>query len=276
MTTRRKFIQQTAAATLLAALHPACSFAAPPLAKKIAGTTLIRKIRLLTATPLPEMKAYYQALLGLPILAESESEIVFRTGDSVLHFVQTEAVGKEPFYHFAFNIPENKVLLAREWLLKKTLLVPTPPHLRDAKFPDDVRHFSSWNAHSLFFFDPALNVVEFIARHDLDNAAEGSFSIEDLLNISEIGFMVEQQEATAQWVMAQSGLGGYPKGVKNPWTVGDENGLLLCLPKGRIFGENTATPVTFDVFPTWAEITGKPEKVISFPDFPYEITPFIN
>jgi hypothetical protein len=276
MKSRRQFLQNTAAVALLAALHPACGFAAQPMPKKVGGSTLIRKIRLLTAVPLSEMKAFYMDLLGLPIIMESSDEIAFQAGNSVFQFVQTEEKKRKPFYHFAFNIPENKIIPAREWLLKRTPLVPTPPRLRDAKYPDNVRHFANWNAHSIFFFDPAFNVVECIARHDLDNAATGDFSVNDLLNISEIGFMVERQEEAAKWVMAETGLDSYPSDANSPWAVGDENGLLLCLPKGRVFGEGTATPVVFDIFPTWAEIEGKLEKEINFADFPYQIKPFKN
>ncbi len=271
MTNRREFIQSAAAAALLAALHPCCGFASAPGRKPASGKTLIHKIGLQTAVPLAEMKAYYQGLLGFSLVSETAAEIVFRAGNSVFQFSNSDMTGKAPFYHFAFNIPENQVLQAREWLLEKTPLVPTPNHLKDPRLPDDVRHFSGWNAHSLFFFDPAFNVVEFIARHDLDNATRTPFSINSLINISEIGFIVEQQQKTAGWVIEQTGLRGYPLSVRDPWAVGDENGLLLCLPKGNVFGENTQTPVRWDVFPTYAEIRSAEDAGFSFDGMPYKI-----
>ena len=54
--------------------------------------------------------------------------------------------------------------------------------------------------------------------------------------------------------------------------MGDERGLLLCLPKGRVFGENTATPKAFDVFPTWASIGGDAPGRHAFEGAPYEVS----
>lgn len=251
---------------------------------------LIRGLRLLTAVPLEKMREFYCQSLGLELIAFSEGELTVRAGGTTISFVPAtpdqlnspggliDAAGiesNEPFYHFAFNIPENKIRAARGWQLERTPLVPTPANLRDPAYPDDVRHFANWNAHSVFFFDPAYNIVEYIARHDLGNAAGDaeSFGPSDLLYCSEIGFVVapDDREEIAGRVAKQIGLSEYPRG-NTPWAMGDERGLLLVLGNlGGFWGENTDTPVRWGVWPTEATINGPASADDTFDGKPYRV-----
>lgn len=276
---RRDFLSRAsraAAATLLA--HDALA-AGGPAPWGVPGPVThaeprIREIRLLTSSPLSEMRRFYESLLGFPVIESREDLVAFGAGATRLEFrpvARREAGAVGAFYHFAFNIPRNKIRLAREWQLERTALVPTPIALRDPDYPDDVRHFSHWNAHSIFFFDPAFNIVEYIARHDLPSDAPGPFTTNDILYASEIGFVVEDPGAHARRLHERLGLEAYPRGTDNWWAMGDERGLVLCLPKGRVFGENTPTPKAFDVFPTGATIRGERGSRFGFDAKPYEL-----
>ncbi|MEL6823521.1 MAG: hypothetical protein AAFP70_17315, partial [Calditrichota bacterium] len=145
-------------------------------------------------------------------------------------------------------------------------------HQRDPNYPNDVRHFRHWNAHSLFFWDPAGNLVEYIARHDMDNDAEGEFSINDIHYASEIGFIVEDQQKAARQLNEALGLEAYPKDTNFWWAMGNENGLLLCLPKGREWGLFEGRTQTFTEFPVKTTISGKDESTFIFPNYPYSVS----
>src|SRR5262249_7227454 len=101
--------------------------------------------------------------------------------------------------------------------------------LRDADYPNDVVNYSHWNAHSIFFFDPAQNVVEYIARHALRNRAEGSFDSRQILYASEIAFVVDEVAAAAQRMREAVGLDQYRGGDDQFRAIGDERGLLLVM-----------------------------------------------
>lgn len=231
----------------------------------------IQTLRLLTAKPLREMKDFYQSLLGFAILAEDNNELTILGGQTQIIFQQATNDQGEPFYHFAFDIPQNKLMLAREWLLQRIVLIQTPSNRRDSRYPDDIRHFPDWNAHALFFWDPAGNIVEFIARHDVANDSEGPFTANDILYASEIGFVVEDQQASAQQLEEMLHLKPYPRGTSFAWAMGDERGLLLCTPKGRSWGDNTDRPKIFDIFPTAVMIRGHQLGTYSLPGYPYQI-----
>ena len=137
----------------------------------------IMALELRVGVALDTMKRFYGRTLGLPILRDEPNRLDVRTGSSTIAFVPADGASDAPFYHFAFNIPENQILAARTWQLARTPLLPIPERLRDRAFPDDVVDYRHWNAHSIFFLDPAGNVVEYIARHDLDNASRAPFGL---------------------------------------------------------------------------------------------------
>lgn len=272
---RRRFLSAASASAFVAAAHGHLTWAAPMSAKATTETAQAPRIlglRLRTAAPLPAMKAFYHGKLGLPVLAEGDDEITIGGGATPVTFVKAKADEGKPFYHFAFNIPENKIRSARKWQLERSELLPTLPRHRDPSFPDDVVHFRNWNAHSVFFLDPAENVVEYIARHTLENAAPGPFTERDILYASEIAFIVDDVPSVASGVKEHFTLSTYSTPSDAFHAVGDEHGLLLVFQRGRNLGLGRPEPKLADVFATGAEIRAAAGKTYAFPGLPYEIT----
>ena len=178
-----------------------------------------------------------------------------------------EGTESEPWYHFAFNIPENKIRLAHDWQAERMELIPTPESMKDPDYPDTVRHFVNWNAHSVFFYDPAGNIVEYIARHDLDNRAEGPFTPHDILYVSEIAFVADDVPKLAKQVQETFGLKQYKSSSEFFHFLGDEHGLILVFRKGRDTG--TSDGNSFDVFPAHVEI--RQETEFRHSELPYTI-----
>ena len=144
-------------------------------------------------SPLSVMKAFYGKTLDLRLFNERPDRFTVEAGESTITFVTSEDTvgGRAPFYHFAFNIPENKILKALEWQKARTPILAIPERNRAEGFPPEVVDYRHWNAHSVFFLDPAGNVVEYIARHDLKNGDTNAFSWADILYVSEIGLIVD-------------------------------------------------------------------------------------
>ena len=283
--TRRELLRHAPAAAGFLLAHellarPACAKPAEahdrpdPLAPRILG------VRLLTAAPLPAMRDFYRGKIGFPVVDESEREITFAAGASRLTFVKASpdqirgTAGRgsgEPMYHFAFNIHRDRIRAARAWQLERTPLVDPRPDLREPGWPDEIWHFRHWNAQSIFFFDPAFNIVEYIARHELPDAGDGKFSVADILYASEIGYVVDRARLPRATGLLREklGLAEYPLGA-DPWAMGDARGLLLCLARlGDKWGEQSSTPVTWGVFPTECTVAGASPGPIELEGFPY-------
>jgi catechol-2,3-dioxygenase len=267
---RRTFLRTVAAATVIAA-HDTFLCAeqtgrvASPDAARITG------LRLQTAAPLQAMKDYYHERFELPVLRQTSDRLTIGAGTTSITFERADPEQGQPCYHFAFNIPENKTLAARNWLRARTELIAIPAGLRDPEYPDDVVHFRNWNAHSLFFLDPAENIVELIARHDLRNAARGPFTANHIQYASEIAFVVDDVPAAAAGVQQAFELGAYRSGSDQFYPIGDEHGLLLLFRRRRKLSFEHPRVKLADVFSTAVTIRAKRAQTHRIPEFPYVI-----
>lgn len=141
----------------------------------------IKKLTLHTEN-LASTKDFYVHILGFLLINENEHSFQFKTGTSILEFTKKDTQGK-PYYHFAFNIPPNKFKEAKSWLQNKV-----PLSLEDGT--DEV-NFSHLPANAIYFEDPSGNIVEFIARIGVNEDSSEKFSSNSIIDISEIGVIVD-------------------------------------------------------------------------------------
>ncbi len=280
---RRRFLGDAAAAASAAfvASHSAPLMACTPhssspgddpdAAKRAAGSHRLLALRLLTASPLDEMKQFYNGLLGLPILAQGEDEITIGAGLTRLTFVKTKPDQGSPWYHVAFNIPENKLFIARKWQLQRTPLKPRPPSTTTHPDFSDVADFRNWNAHAVFFYDPAGNLLEYIARHDLKNAAEGPFTTKDILYASEIGLISRDVPVASARIREALAWPLYRGAAAEFQPIGDEHGLIIVFPTGRNWGTKDGGPRGTEIYPTEVSVRGAQDKPFALPELPYRI-----
>jgi catechol 2,3-dioxygenase-like lactoylglutathione lyase family enzyme len=199
----------------------------------------LKEIALLT-NKLSEMKEFYKDILDLQIIKENTSNFTVKVGLTNLTFKQSE-LKSDPFYHFAINIPENKMEEAKSWIKSKVAL--------NIEEEDDEVFFKSWNAHAIYFEDPSGNILELIARHNLKNGVEHNFSSKDLLNISEIGIAVEDVIPFVR-KLNEIGIPNWRDDSEGLTPVGDENGLFITVKSGRrwFFSNKDAKFFPFQVF----------------------------
>lgn len=193
---------------------------------------------------LPALKRFYTEVLGLSLVREGRRFFSVKVGQSTLKFQTTEEVDEEPFYHFAFNIPENQLDEARRWLTDRGVKLIQ-------KDNSDLFHFKDWNADAIFFYDPAGNIVELIARHNLENARRKPFGVSSFLNISEIGVAVDNVAMFCDQLKEQFDANLWKGDRKNFAAVGDENGLFIVVPIDRpwfpVDRKAVAYPIAVDV-----------------------------
>lgn len=217
------------------------------------------------------MEAFYCGKLGLNKTLLTRTTLSIKAGGTELTFTKTSAMGEGPLTHIAFNIPQNKIRTALDWTKKRVEVIPAWGNLTDPAYPKDIIHFRHWNAHSIFFWDPAHNLVEFIARHDLANDDRGDFGPRDIQCLSEIGLAVKDPAQFAKFLNSKAGIPAYPAGTAPAFAMGDENGLLLCLLQGQVWGEHTATPRTWNPYKTEIELAGASGKTLTYPGYPFSI-----
>lgn len=256
--TRREFLRTTAGAAVLA-WHSGLVGETLPMGSREQAQQQgrIRFIRL-NATCLEEMRRFYGTLLGLPIHAETKNSLTIRFGSTLIEFVDVPKT-QEPFYHFAFNIPENKFASAKEWLGQRC------PLLRDNETDADELFFKKWNAHAVYFQDPNGNIGELIARHTLPSTAKGGFGVNDILYASEIGLVSPNPDELVEAIARDFGLLPY----NSTFFMGDERGMFVLPAVDRLWIPERRQKAA--VFPVEVELAGHGGKELRPAELPYVI-----
>ncbi|CAM5585876.1 hypothetical protein SAFG77S_09194 [Streptomyces afghaniensis] len=151
------------------------------------------KLLTLQTNNIKEMKSFYVETLGFPLIKEDSHSFCIKAGSSKLKFTSENVLGN-PYYHFAFNIFANKFAEAKSWVKERVAL-----NVNDEG--EDEVYFSNFQAHSLYFYDPSGNIVEFISRNSISEQDEAPFSSESVINISEIGVTVSDVAAAGKRLM---------------------------------------------------------------------------
>jgi catechol-2,3-dioxygenase len=217
----------------------------------------ICQLHLATAT-LAAQRAFYTHVLGLPLIAETASSCTLLAGSTRLRFTAT--THGQPRYHFAFNIPRNALLRAEGWLAPRTALLH-----RDGQA---VFTFPSWDAQAIYFQDPAGNLVECIARQALAVEITGGFGPEHLLSLSEIGLPVDDLPAQVAALTAALHVTPYQAPAAAFAPLGDAQGLLIVVQRGRAWFPTTQPA---EVAPVQLTILGATAAHYQAPHLPYLI-----
>ncbi len=213
----------------------------------------------LSTNRLSELYDFYVKTLGFPVLSESPETLTLSAGDTRLIVEQRDA----GLYHIAFNIPENQFAEAKRWTAERVPLV---------KLPDgnDEIHWKAWNAHALYFFDPAGNIMEFIARHNLPNASVEPFSSQSIRQVSEVGLPVNNVSEAVEKLRAKLDIPVFDAGDGEHFTaMGDDYGLFIVVKRGRAWFPTSDRLA--DDYPLGLTLQGGMEKLVKLPELPYKI-----
>ncbi len=179
----------------------------------------IKELKIFTPN-FSEQVEFYSSVLGLEIRKKTERKISFIIGNSLLVL---EFRKEFTPYHFAINIPSNKEDEALNWLKQRVDI------LLDGK--KEIQDFDFWNAKAIYFYDKDKNIVEFIARKNLDNYSDKRFEASSLIEISEIGLPTESIENEFNSLNQSCNLNIFSGGLERFCAIGSENGLIICINK---------------------------------------------
>lgn len=163
---------------------------------------------------------FYSHVLGVKMIKRSDENVFFEFGKSILNI---EFRPETTPYHFAINIPANKEDEALEWLKSKVEI------LRDGI--NEIQDFDSWNAKAIYFYDKDKNIVELIARKNLNNSSTQKFDTNQFLEISEIGIPTLDIQKEFDQLTSLTGIEIFDGSFERFCAIGDENGLFICINK---------------------------------------------
>ena len=184
----------------------------------------IREIELL-CNDLTAAAGFYSGTLELEPVMNGTGRISFRAGTSVLTFIKTAA--EKPVYHFAFNITPDLIQDSLRWIQPRAGIILSGG--------EPIVDFPNWNAKSVYFYDAMGNVLEFIARFDLDQADSAPFSAKNILCISEIGIATGEMKKLVCEITGKHGISPYVRQpvLRHFAALGDEHGMFIISEEGR-------------------------------------------
>ena len=173
-----------------------------------------------------ETETFYSEILGMQLVNKNQNSISFKAGQSKLTFIKSDNIN--PIYHFAFNIPNNKLEEAILWAKSRLRLIENDEN-------GIIANFESWNANAIYFYDNNNNIVEFIARFDLENSTEKPFDISVIESISEIGIVTDKPLDLAETLIESYNLVYFNKSTKSEKfaALGNDNGLFIIVETNR-------------------------------------------
>ena len=136
------------------------------------------------ASNFEKTKQFYITHLAFPFTSEDENSFTFKVGQTTVTF-RKALEGDTPFYHFAFNVHSNQFDEAKAWVKSKV-----PLSIDEG---EDEVYFDNINAKSIYFEDPAGNIVEFICRLSDATASDEPFSAASLQKMSEMSLVVRNK-----------------------------------------------------------------------------------
>lgn len=203
---------------------------------------IIKELHLHTSK-LEETVSFYRDVLGFDIKRESPDSIYFQAGAT--QFMFSESNLPQLNYHFAFNIPSNQIIDAFNWAKGRVNILDIAPN-------EKIADFSSWDANAFYFIDNNGNIVEFIARFELQEISNQPFNAYSILSVSEIGLVTTDVSYTCQMLKEKFSLDYFSKQkpMSNFSVVGDDQGLFIIVSENRPW------------FPTQVHSTKSPLKVV--------------
>jgi catechol-2,3-dioxygenase len=169
---------------------------------------------------LKEQKEFYVSLFGLELINDAETSFTVKMGATLLSFIKSE---DNPYYHYAINIPFNQISESAKWLKERVYILPYEDK--------EIVNSPAWNAKSIYFYDADKNIVEFIARKNLNLNSSEPFTGKSLLHVSEIGIPTSNVPELFKKLNKEEegGLEKYDCDLERFCAVGDEYGLFIVV-----------------------------------------------
>ena len=169
---------------------------------------IIKELTLFTNT-ITKQKQFYKSVLELEQLVDTPEKISYN-----IKFKPS---------HLAFNIPSNAIYDALYWLKMRTKPIENKG--------DFVTDFTNWNAKSVYFYDANNNILEFIAREDLNFESDFAFTSNTILSISEIGIATNDIQKLYQVIKSIKPITIFDGNFNNFCALGNHNGLFILVDK---------------------------------------------
>lgn len=179
--------------------------------------------RLVIYTPnLISQTDFYKNVLGVEVISQTKTSAELKIGNTILELIFSP---KATPYHFAINIPSNQEHQALAWLKQRVNVLTYQG--------EELVDFINWNAKSIYFYDTDKNIVELIARKNLNINSTEAFNAKQFLCLSEIGISINNVADIYHRINTIKEVPMYFGNLDWFCAAGDELGLFIIIDQSK-------------------------------------------
>lgn len=203
-------------------------------------------------TPLPGiLKEFYTSLLGQEAVRYDTARLFLQIGHTEVVFYTSETPAT---YHFAINCAYQIVESIPGFVKTFSEILPGP-------HDEEIIEFPNWNARSVYFRDPAGNIVEIIGRQRMQYALKDKSEKPVFHCVSELGLATPNFAKIREKVNRNLQLEEFWVEGDYFIALGDEEGLLITVDSEQKLWFPSNTRAGFFGWTTRLTIKGQPYQL---------------
>jgi hypothetical protein len=190
-------------------------------------------------------RRFWSKVMGFAVDSVAPNSFRVNIGFNSITFVnnsgaQDTSSSVTPKYQFTIAIPSNQIENCYAWLLdadstNASKVAEPAKFWIDAETGSVIYRRNQYNSQSIYIKDAGNNIVEILARHDLNNTATGEFNRGMFLGITEVGVVSRDLRKSAEDLKAAYGVEEVVGSSNSYKPLGGPTGLLKLNIEGKIW-----------------------------------------
>jgi hypothetical protein len=190
-------------------------------------------------------KRFWSKVMGFDVDSVAPNSFKVKIGFNSITFINNSGAldtssSVTPKYQFTISIPSNQIENCYSWLLdadssNSSKIAEPAKFWIDAESGAAIYRRNQYNSQSIYIKDAGNNIIEILARHDLNNTAEGEFNRGMFLGISEVGVVSRDLRKSAEALKAAYGVEEVSGSSNSYKPMGGPMGLLKLNIEGKIW-----------------------------------------
>jgi hypothetical protein len=190
-------------------------------------------------------KRFWSKVMGFDVDSVAPNSFKVNIGFNSVTFINNSGAldtssSVTPKYQFTISIPSNQIENCYSWLLdadssNSSKIAEPAKFWIDAESGAAIYRRNQYNSQSIYIKDAGNNIIEILARHDLNNTAEGEFNRGMFLGITEVGVVSRDLRKSAEALKAAYGVEEVVGSSNSYKPMGGPMGLLKLNIEGKIW-----------------------------------------
>jgi len=219
-----------------------------------------------------QIRSFWENTIGCDVVNQTFNSFTIKIGNSLLTFKPNTTTIARPQYHFAILIPSNQIENCLAWLKNggKKKNGEEIQLWRGGETNAEIIQSPLYNSSSVYFADYGGNIIELVARRNIDNVEVGEFSSEMFKEINSVSMVTKEVRAAQDLISENLGYKPVDRTTSGYKVMGNANGLINLVVQNRILPPTT----TEQAYPYEMElVVQNPDSiVVSLPGYFVKIT----